>query len=158
MSREDIRSQLIGWDNDKGRAMKAAENVLHIPPKKCRWSPTLRNKAFLRLYWKLRLREIQDGKNYSATFTRWQGQLQIHDRKFCFPSLHEELSLEEVRAHFNKASSDFYKCQSDAIPMRLKCYKDLIVRYENDNNPATIKESQQKAAIDRRRNSSEQIS
>ena len=31
MSREDIRSRLIGWDNDKGRAMKAAENLLTKP-------------------------------------------------------------------------------------------------------------------------------
>ncbi|KAI2495174.1 hypothetical protein MHU86_19359 [Fragilaria crotonensis] len=34
MSRDDIRSQLIAWDNDKGRAMKAAENALSKPPKK----------------------------------------------------------------------------------------------------------------------------
>ncbi|KAI2509031.1 hypothetical protein MHU86_5407 [Fragilaria crotonensis] len=62
MSRDDIRARLVGWDNDKGRAMKAAENVLKRPPKKCRWSPILRNKAFTRLYWKLRLRELQEGK------------------------------------------------------------------------------------------------
>ncbi|KAI2500714.1 hypothetical protein MHU86_13742 [Fragilaria crotonensis] len=150
MSRDDIRALLIGWDNDKGRAMKAAENFLKRPPKKCRWSPTLRNRAFTRLYWKLRLREIQEGKNYSVTFTRWQGQLRQHDKTFFFPCLHEELSLAEVRAQFNKASSDFYKCQVDATPMRMKCYEDLIVRYETDTNPATMTASRHKATIVRR--------
>jgi hypothetical protein len=150
MSREDIRSRLIGWDNDKDRAMKAAENILNKPPKKCRWSPILRNRAFIRIYWKLRLRELQEGKNYTEAFLRWQSQLRIHDRTFCFPSLNEVLSLEEVRAQFNKASSDFYKCQSESTPLRLQCYEDLIVSYDNDNNPATMKESRRKAAIVRR--------
>ncbi|KAI2503171.1 hypothetical protein MHU86_11274 [Fragilaria crotonensis] len=150
MSRDDIRARLVGWDNDKGRAMKAAENVLKRPPKKCRWSPILRNKAFTRLYWKLRLRELQEGKNYSATFTRWQGQLRQHDQNFFFPFLNEELPLEEVRAQFNKASSEFYKCQADATPMRLKCYEDLIVRYETDTNPATMTASRHKAKVVRR--------
>ena len=150
MSREDIRSQLIGWDNDKGRAMKAAENVLHKPPKKCRWSPILRNRAFIRIYWKLRLGEIKEEKNYHEVFIRWQSQLRIYDSTFSFPNLNKNLSLEDVRARFNKASSDFYKCQAESTPMRLKCYEHLIAVYENDNNPSTMKESRRKAAIVRR--------
>ncbi len=130
--------------------MKAGENILNKPPKKCCWSPILRNRAFIRIYWKLRLREIQEGKNSSEAFLRWQSQLRIHDRTFCFPSLNEVLSLEAVRAQFNKASSDFYKCQAESTPMRLQCNEDLIVSYKNDNNPATSKESRRKAAIVRR--------
>ena len=33
MPRADICSQLIGWDNNKGRAMKAAKTVLTKPKK-----------------------------------------------------------------------------------------------------------------------------
>ena len=85
MSTAEIRSQLIAWDNDKGRAMKAAENVLSKPPKKCRWSRTLRNRAFTRIYWKLRLRELKEGKNYSATFQRWQAQIRVYDKLLPIP-------------------------------------------------------------------------
>ena len=70
MSREEIRTALTSWDNDKGRAMQHAESALTRPAKKYKWSPQLRNLAFLRLYWKLWLREVQQGKNYSATFMR----------------------------------------------------------------------------------------
>ena len=150
MSRDDIRSQLIAWDNDKGQAMKMAENALSKPPKKCRWSPILRNRAFIRIYWKLRLREIKERTNYSATFSRWQRQIRVHDSTFRFPFLNEELSKADVRAHFNKASSEFYKCQSAATPMRLKCYEELLAKYEDDSDPVTIKESKRKAAIVRK--------
>jgi hypothetical protein len=150
MSRDDIRSQLIAWDNDKGRAMKMAENALSKPPKKCRWSPILRNRAFIRIYWKLRLREIKERTNYSATFSRWQRQIRVHDSTFRFPFLNEELSIADVQAHFNKASSEFYKCQSAATPMRLKCYEDLLAKHEDDSDPVTIKKSKRKAAIVRK--------
>jgi hypothetical protein len=150
ISRDDIRSQLIAWDNDKGRAMKMAENALSKLPKKCRWSPILRNRAFIRIYWKLRLREIKERTNYSATFSRWQRQIRVHDSTFRFPFLNEELSKADVRAHFNKTSSEFYKCQSAATPMRLKCYEELLAKYEDDSDPVTIKESKRKAAIVRK--------
>ena len=99
----ELCSQLIGWDIDKGRAMKAAGNVLHKPPKKYCWSPILRNRAFIRIYWKLRLREIQEGKNYHEVFIRWQSQLRTYDSTSRFPNLNEILSLEGVRAQYNKA-------------------------------------------------------
>jgi hypothetical protein len=150
MSTAEIRSQLIAWDNDKGRAMKAAESVLSKPPKKCRWSPTLRNSAFTRIYWKLRLRELKEGKNYSATFQRWRAQIRVYDKNFGFQFLNQELSETEIRAQFNKASSDFHKCQSAATPMRFKSYEDLISTYDNDNNPTTMKDSRRKATIVRR--------
>jgi hypothetical protein len=69
MSRDDIRDSLIRWDKDKGRAMQYAEKSVTQLPKKCEWSPTLRNLAIVRLYWKLRLREVQEDKDYSATFS-----------------------------------------------------------------------------------------
>ena len=43
MPREDIRLLLTKWDNDQGRAMEMSERQLSTPPKKCKWSPVLRN-------------------------------------------------------------------------------------------------------------------
>ena len=59
MSREEIRTSLIKWDNDQGRAMAMSEKKLSTPPKKCKWSPTLRNLAKIHLYWKLCLQEVE---------------------------------------------------------------------------------------------------
>ncbi|KAI2499358.1 hypothetical protein MHU86_15140 [Fragilaria crotonensis] len=149
MSRAEIRSQLIAWDNDKGRAMKAAENVLSKPPKKCRWSQPLETKHSLASTGSFGYANSKR-ENYSATFRRWQAQIRVYDKKFCFPFLNQELSETEVRAQFNKASSDFHKCQSAATPMRFKCYEDLISTYENDTNPITMTDSRRKASIVRR--------
>ena len=147
MSKPEIRESLISWDNDKGRAMQHAEKSLLQPPKKCKWSPMLRNLALIRLYWKLRLREVLEGKDYSATFDRWQRQIQSSDPTFQFPSLLEPLSIDTIRNSFNRASTVFHKCQKDATPTRLKCYDDLLAMYEDDTNPATQKESRRKAKI-----------
>jgi hypothetical protein len=55
--REELRTALIKWDNDQGRAMELSERTLRRPPKKCAWSPILRNSSIIRRYWILRLRE-----------------------------------------------------------------------------------------------------
>ena len=147
MSKEAIRESLVGWDNDKGRAMKHAEKAVMQPSKKCKWSPTLRNLAIIRLYWKLRLREVQENKDYSTTFSRWQRQIQSFDPTFTLPSLTERLSIEDIRRFFNRASTDFHKCQTDSVPNRLKCYDELLAAYEDDTNPETKRESRRKAKI-----------
>ena len=147
MSRDEIRTALTSWDNDKGRAMLHAESALARPPKKYKWSPKLRNLAFLRLYWKLRLREAQQGKNYSATFMRWQTKIQTNDPSFKFPRLTEALSVEEIRTSLNRASTGFYKSQKDSISLRMKCYEDLLLHYEGDTNPSTQPESRRKGKI-----------
>ena len=147
MSRDEIRTALTSWDNDKGRAMQHAESALARPPKKYKWSPELRNLAFLRLYWKLRLREAQQGKNYSATFKRWQAKVQVNDPSFNFPRLTEALSVDKIRTSLNRASTAFYKSQKDSISLRMKCYEDLLSHYEGDSNPSTQKESRRKGKI-----------
>jgi hypothetical protein len=70
MPREEVRQRLTQWDNDQGRAMLAAEKSLSRPQKKYHWSPTLRNAAIIRLYWKLRLRESLHQCDYQSTFLR----------------------------------------------------------------------------------------
>ena len=147
MSREDIRAALIKWDNDQGRAMALGEKRLYTPPKKCKWSPILRNLAKTRLYWKLRLREVEKNANYSSTFHRWQSQIQEHDPTFAFPHSHEQLSAERIRSEFNKASEAFRRCQKAAIPLRMKCYEALLDKYSDDFNPETSDESRRKAKI-----------
>jgi hypothetical protein len=147
MPREDIRAELIKWDNDQGRAMAMGEKRLHTPPKKYKWSPILRNLAKTRLYWKLRLREVEQNANYSTTFLRWQRQIQEHDPNFAFPYVQEQLSAERIRKEFNKASEAFRRCQIAATPMRMKSYEALLEKYSDDFNPATIDESRRKAKI-----------
>ncbi len=53
MSREEIRTALIKWDNYQGRSMEFSERILRRPPQKCAWSPVLRNGAIVRRYWLL---------------------------------------------------------------------------------------------------------
>ncbi|KAI2498098.1 hypothetical protein MHU86_16408 [Fragilaria crotonensis] len=51
MTRDEIMSCLIKWDQDQGRAMHMAEDKLRVPSKKYSWSPKLRNAAIIRRYW-----------------------------------------------------------------------------------------------------------
>lgn len=150
MPRDHIRSARIGWDMDKGRAMHNAKNALSKPPKKCEWSPTLRNLAFIRIYWKLCLRGLQENKDYSAAFEKWQRRIQTNDSTFTFSQIGEDLTVDVIRTHFNKASAAFHKCQTSSIPTRLKFYDDLIEKYEGDDNPATKRDSRRKASIVRK--------
>jgi hypothetical protein len=147
MSRDDIRAALTRWDNDQGRGMEMSERRLAIPAKKCQWSPILRNLAKVRLYWKLRLREAEKQADYSRTFQKWQSQIQVHDPTFVFPYINEQLSADRIRLEFNTASAAFRRCQKDATPMRLKTYEALLVKYDEDANPATVTESRRKAKI-----------
>ena len=82
MVRDEVRIQLEKWDQDQGRAMTSSEIALSRPPKKCQWSPVLRNAAIVRLYWKLRLREVLRQCDYQHTFLRWQRQILVHDKSF----------------------------------------------------------------------------
>ena len=147
MSREEIRSALIKWDNDQGRAMECSERLLRRPPHKCSWSPSLRNSAILRRYWLLRLRELQNGSDYSSTFNRWQRQVQCHDPQFVLPSLGQRLAIDQVRSFLNQATNQFRKLQRHSQPLRLQCYEDLLEHYRDDNNPETRSESRRKATI-----------
>ena len=147
MTRDDIRNELIKWDNDQGRAMLSAEKSLSRPPKKFQWSPVLRNAAIIRLYWKLRLREAQRQHNYQETFSRWKRQLQAHDKHFTFPMFDKRLSEEQIRHEFNKATRILRSCQRKSIPLRMKTYQDLIDHYEDDTNPVTSTESKRRSKI-----------
>ena len=150
LSKDTLRSLLIKWDNDQGRAMAFAERQLIVPPKKCDWSPQLRNAAIIRLYWKLRLREHTGSHNYSSTFLRWQAKLQRSDPTFLFPHLNDTLSVTSIRRYFNNATSTFRKCQRSAHDLRMLSYDNLLNRYEQDKNPLTSAESKSKAKIVRR--------
>ena len=101
MTREDIRTQLVRLDNDQGRAMKLGDKKVTRPQKPYPWSPDLRNLAFLRLYWKLRLREAQHNANYSKTFARWQTNLLKFNLSFTSPHLDQPLQIEGIRLELN---------------------------------------------------------
>ena len=111
------------------------------------WSPALRNSAKTRLYWKLRLREVTQGADYSATFSRWQTQIQVHDPSFAFPYLAITLPEESIRTEFYKATDAFRKCQKNSRPLRMRTYEELLEKYEKDMNSTTMSESRRKAKI-----------
>ena len=147
MPRDELRDLLLKWDSDQGRAMKHSERLLSRPPKKCAWSPVLRNSAIIRRYWYLRLRELNRNENYTPTFERWQTQLQQQDSMFTLPHLGQDLTIEQVREHLNRSSRLFRKHQRKAIPLRLQTYHDLLVTYEDDMDPSTKADSRRKARI-----------
>ena len=147
LSRDEVRKRLIQWDNDQGRAMEKSERILRRPPKKCSWSPDLRNSAIVRRYWSLRLRESQHGGDYSETFYRWQSKIQYHDPDFRLQFLDEPLSVEQIRAHLNRSNREFRRMQKHSTPLRLQSYQDLLGTYEDDTDPSTKDESRRKAKI-----------
>jgi hypothetical protein len=150
MQRAEIRQKLQQWDADQGRAMLAAEKCLSQPPKKYQWSPTLRNVAILRLYWKLRLRESLHQCQYNDTFIRWQRQIQSRDPSFQLPYLGQTLLIETIRIEYNKANRAFRSCQRSSIPLRLKTYQDLLEQYDGDHDKHTMQDSRRKAKLVRR--------
>lgn len=145
MGRNEVMQSLIQWDNDQGRAMACAESSISRPPKPYAWSPTLRNLAVIRRYWKLRLRELTHQHNYQTTFSRWQTQIQRYDPGFALPRLHDQLSIDEVRVCLNQATKQFRRAQLNSSALRILSYEDLIRSYNEDGNPSTRPESQRKA-------------
>jgi hypothetical protein len=147
MEKAEVLCLLTGRDNDQGRAMSNAERKLSKPPKKCAWSPTLRNTAMIRKYWKLRLREKKHHHCYYSTFLRWQCKIQKCDSTFAFPLLDVPLFIEEIRKHFNAATKLFRKSQVDSTSLRLKTDEELIKKYLEDNESTTQKESARRAKV-----------
>ena len=147
MTREEVRWSLEKWDKDQGRAMQSSEKALSHPPKKYQWSPVLRNSAIVRLYWKLRLREVLHKCDYHSTFLRWQRQIQVQDSSFSLPMIGQSLTADQIRREFNIANRHFRSCQKASIPLRMKTYQDLLEHYEGDVNPLTSGDSRRKARI-----------
>jgi hypothetical protein len=50
MTRKELIEALSKWDLDQARAIKIAESRLRVCPKKCAWSPALRNAAIVCKY------------------------------------------------------------------------------------------------------------
>ena len=147
MSREELRSAVIKWDNDQGRSMECSERRLRRPSHKCAWSPDLRNSAIIRRYWLLRLRELNQDSDFSNTFLRWQQQVQRNDPTFVLPALGQPLTLDQVRQALSSANNRFRKLQKQATSLRLKCYEDLLETYREDSDPTTKADSHRKAKI-----------
>jgi hypothetical protein len=63
METDQVRHLLLKWDMGQGSAMKHAERSISRNTNQYHWSPKLRNSAILRMYWKLRLRELLKGHN-----------------------------------------------------------------------------------------------
>jgi hypothetical protein len=148
LSRAAVRKLLSSWDNDQGRAMLSSERILRIQAKPHKWSPALRNSAFIMRYWKLRLRELKYSEDYSATFSRWELQIQVSDPAFSFPQKEAlGLTLTIIRSHLHSATKQFRKIQSESKDFRERSYHELLAQYDADEAPATKKESRRKAKI-----------
>jgi hypothetical protein len=147
MSRKEVRKVLESWDSDQGRAMKAAESALRIPPKPYKWSPKLRNAGVQYRYWRLRLREIQHNEDYSNTFARWVRQMQEHEPTFSLPDQGVALDTATVKKRLNESNQLLRKLQASSTDLRLKSYHDLLATYDADTDSRTIPESRRKARI-----------
>lgn len=151
LSLDELRRKLEQWDSDQGRAMMSAEKSLQtISGKAYAWSPKLRNSAVLRQYWRLRLRELDFEENWARTYDRWTSQIQAHDATFVLPSRTCALSREEISKHFTAASKAFRKCQRQSTDLRNQSYHDLMLSYEDDDNPETRVSSKRKLKIIKR--------
>jgi hypothetical protein len=90
------------------------------------------------------------GENWGHTFDRWTSQTRAKDSTFELPHRHLVLSREEVSTYFTKASSEFRKCQRNYTELRHQSNHDLMLSYEDDENPATRDASRRKLKIIRR--------
>ncbi|KAI2489452.1 hypothetical protein MHU86_25143 [Fragilaria crotonensis] len=147
MDRNDVREILIKWDTDQGRAMRTSERAISRPPKKCSWSPALRDSAMIRRYWICRLREHTQGHNYAATFAQWQHKLRQQNPTFTFPYMNHHLSLLEIRHFLNHATKAFRKTQKNAQGLRIQAYEEMIQTYLDDSQGPPSKHNKQKASI-----------
>jgi hypothetical protein len=151
LSIEELRERLEKWDLDQGRAMMSAEKSLkYVSEKAYAWSPKLRNSAIIRQYWRLRLRELDFGETWGRTFDRWTSQTQAHDANFILPFRRVVLSREDISKYFTAASKAFRHCQRNSTDLRNQSYHDLMLFYEDDDNPMTRVSSQRKLKIIRR--------
>jgi hypothetical protein len=150
MKKAQVRKHLNRWDRDSGRAMMAGETALRKPPQPYKWSDTLRNAKLLRRYWKFRHNEVTHNLCYNENSERLEAAVRVHNNKFSFPLREEELTIEEIRIHYNAATTALMKCPANAEGHRIQCQYDLLTKYESDGDPATQEESKQKAGIVKR--------
>ena len=147
MTKEQVRKHLNRWDRDQGRAMLAAEAALRKPPQPYKWSDRLRNAALLRRYWKFRLTEIKDDLCYDAAIKLLEDRIRQHSGNYTFPLRDEELTIAEVRVHYNAATKELSKVQLNAEEYRIQNQYDQLAVLEADRNPATMEESHRMVKI-----------
>lgn len=145
---DELRQSLHSWDVDQGRAMLHAEKCVGKKSfgKKNHWSPTLRNAGILCRYWRLRI-QSRSVSDYSATFERLQQSAQQHDPTFRLPSLGISMEPQELAQYLKEAKKHLAKCQKESRDLRHRTYNELLIRYENDNDPSTKSESTRRAKI-----------
>ena len=98
-------------------------------------------------YWKYRLRQEVYSGDYRTSFDRWERQIQVHNSSFLLPLKNQVVTCNKVRHHLNRASKELKRVQKNSEALHLASYYDLRTKYEADDNPATINNSQRKASI-----------
>jgi hypothetical protein len=156
MTNEDVRAELEKWDRDQGRTMDHSEKYLRRRGGKNHWSPTLRNAGILCRYWRLR-KMTRHRNDYHNTFQRLLQIARQHEPAFEFPHFQVELSNDDIALHHKAARRNFRDIQQASLELRHKSYTDLLIKYENDNNPNTQHESKRRAKIVKTTMRSEEI-
>jgi hypothetical protein len=146
MTDDNVRSLLEKWDRDQGRAMAYSENYLGRKGGKNHWSPTLRNAGIICRYWRLRMKAT-NRHDYNNTFQRLLQIAQQHDSTFEFPHFHDNLSRDEIAKHHKEAQRKYRETQRASLELRHQSYNELLIKYENDNNPSSQHESKRRAKI-----------
>jgi len=147
MTRNEVRRLLETWDADQGRAMQSAENAVSRRAQRNHWSPELRNAGIVFRYWGLRLKSHKTQNDYSRLFDRLEQSARQNDPSFSLPLRDDQLSAASMSSHRKQAKRFLRECQHKSKDLRSHTYNELLLRYENDNNPETQHESTRRAKI-----------
>jgi hypothetical protein len=105
--------------------MKKAEKTIRSPRRQYEWSPTLGNAGTIRRYWSFRFREAKYDADYTQIINQLQERIQRSDPNFTFPHYLQEITLDEIRGHYTKASKQLRDIQNKSTEARLQSYQDL---------------------------------
>jgi hypothetical protein len=75
--------------------------------------------------WSFRFREAKYDADYTQIINQLQERIQRSDPNFTFPHYLQEITLDEVRGHYTKASKQLRDIQNKSTEARLQSYQDL---------------------------------
>ena len=100
----------------------------------------------------------RDRNDHHHTFQRLLQSAQQHDPTFeFFPHYLEHLTRDDLAKHHKAARRNYRATQQASLELRHQSYNELLIKYENDNDPTTQHESKRRAKIVKRTMRSEEI-
>jgi hypothetical protein len=85
--------------------------------------------------------------DFQNTYKRLLQIAQQHEPTFVLPHRYDELSKDDIASHHKDARRKYRQTQQASLELRYKSFNELLIKYENDNNPDTQHESSRRAKI-----------